>query len=168
MKWLAKDNGIKLSTQIINKRLHLADTRTRRPAIRITVTWKDIKARLQWARAHVRGHWMTGTQYCSLTNSYYVWRSSTERFVPIYIASHHRLLEAQSADISMQANTDLYVVQKGIPSAARYVIYISDVKVPPYAGTIGPDFILFDGNAHPDLECVTNKYLQIPTMETMD
>ena len=58
---------------------------------------------------------------------------------------------------SMQGNTDPYVIQNGTPTAARYIIEI-----------LSPDFILMDDNAHPDRDCVTNKYLQTATMERMD
>ena len=56
----------------------------------------------------------------------------------------------------------------GTPMAARSIIEILDVYVPPYAGATGPDFILMADNAHPDWACVTNKYLQTATVERMD
>ena len=75
---------------------------------------------------------MTGTQYCSLNSVDFadrrvrVWRSSTERFVPISIANHGRL-SWYMADISMQGNRDPYVVQNGTPTTVRYIIEILDV-----------------------------------------
>ena len=50
------------------------------------------------------------------------------------------------AYISMQSKTDLYIVQNGKLTAARYVNEILDVYVRPYAGAIGPDFIFMDDN----------------------
>ena len=89
-----------LSTQIIRNRLHWADIRTRRPAIRITVTWKDIQARLQWAHVHVRrtlNYWYpilftNQSKFCEdfTDRRVCVWRS-TELFVPIRISNHDRL-----------------------------------------------------------------------------
>ena len=39
---------------LIRSRLHWADMRAGRPAIHITVPWKDIQARLLWAHVYVR------------------------------------------------------------------------------------------------------------------
>ena len=49
--------------------------------------------------------------------------------------------------ISAQGKMDLHVIDNGTLTAERYVNEILDVHVCPYAGAIGPDFILMDDNA---------------------
>ena len=61
---------------------------------------------------------------------------------------------------SAQEKTDLHVIDNGTLMAERYVNEILDVHVRPYAGAIGPDFILMDDNAHAHRASITNRYLE--------
>ena len=68
----------------------------------------------------------------------------------------------------MQGKTDLYIVQNGTLTAARYGNEILGVYVRPYAGAICPDFILMDNNARPHRAWIISEYLQSATIEIMD
>ena len=71
--------GVMISTHLIRNRLFWADMKVRRQAKHITVTWKDIQARLQGAHVHTRI--TLNNQCCSLTNQYFVWTSLTDESV---------------------------------------------------------------------------------------
>ena len=92
-------------------------------------------------------------------------------YAPVCVAYHGRSDGGSvmvSADISMQGKTDLLIVQDGTLAAARHVNEILDVYVRPYAGAIGPNFILMDDNARPHRALFTKRYLQTATIERMD
>ena len=61
--------------------------------------------------------------------------------------------------ISANGKTDLYVIENGTLTALRYCNEILDQFVRPYAGVIGPEFILMDDNARPHRTHVTNAYM---------
>ena len=71
-------------------------------------------------------------------------------------------------DISMQGKTDMYIVQNGTLTAARYVNEILDVYVRQYAVAIGSDFILMDDNARLHKVWVTNEHMQTTTIVRID
>ena len=64
------------------------------------------------------------------------------------------------AGIRAQVKTDLHVIDNGTLAAERYVNEILAVHVRPYAGAIGPDFILMDDNARAHRARITNRYLE--------
>ena len=72
------------------------------------------------------------------------------------------------AGISAQGNTDLHVIDNGTLTAERYVNEILDVPVRPYAGAIGPDFILMDDNARAHRARITNRYLEQAAIVRLD
>ena len=49
--------------------------------------------------------------------------------------------------ISVNGKTDSYVIENGTLTALRYCNEILDQFVRPYAGTIGPEFLLMDDNS---------------------
>ena len=51
--------------------------------------------------------------------------------------------------ISRAGQTDLHVLRRGTMTGVRYRDEVLDVYVRPYAGAVGPDFILMDDNARP-------------------
>ena len=72
------------------------------------------------------------------------------------------------AGISRGGRTDLHIVMRGIITGVRYRDEILDVYVIPYAGAIGPQFILMDDNARPHRARVFEEYLQLETIVRMD
>ena len=71
------------------------------------------------------------------------------------------------AGISINGKTDLYVIQNRTLTALRYCNEILKF-VRPYAGAIGPGYILMDDNARPHRALITNAYLEHETIVSMD
>ena len=81
-----------------------------------------------------------------------MWRKRGERFQDAIISEHDRYGGGSImvwAGISRGGRTDLHIVMRGIMTGVRYRDEILDVYVRPYAGAIGPQFILMDDNARP-------------------
>ena len=96
---------------------------------------------------------------------------SKERFHYLNVAEHDRYGKGSGmvwAGISVNGKSDLYVVENGMLTALRYCNEILDQFVRPYAGAIGPNFILMDDNAHPHHAHVTDAYLERETIVRMD
>ena len=72
------------------------------------------------------------------------------------------------AGISRCGRTDLHIVMRGMMTGVRYRDEILDIYVRPYAGAIGPQFILMDDNARPHRARVVEEYLQQETIVRMD
>ena len=170
---LQNATGVHLSTQTIRNRLHEAGLRSRRPAIRIPLTRHPVQERLEWARDHVTWALNDWTPILFTDESRFcvdftdrrarVWRMRNERFAEVCIAEHDRYGGGSVmvwAGISAQVKTDLHVIDNGTLTAERYVNEILDVHVRPYAGAIGPDFILMDDNARAHRARITNRYLE--------
>jgi len=173
--------GVRVSTQTVRNRLHSVGMRARRPAIRIPLMRQHLQTRLQWARGHVTWTLNDWTPVLFTDESRFcvdftdrrvrVWRMTHERFAPVCIANHDRYGGGSImvwSGISMQGKTDLHIVDNGSLTGQRYVDVILDVYVRPYAGAIGPEFILMDDNASPHRAMVTNRYLQDATIVRMD
>ena len=96
---------------------------------------------------------------------------SKKRFHFLNVAEHGRYGKGSVmvwAGISVNRKTDLYVVENGTLTAVRYCNEILDQFVRPYAGAIGPDFILMDDKARPHRAHVTDAYLERETIVRMD
>ena len=94
-----------------------------------------------------------------------------ERFAEVCIAEHDRYGGGSVmvwAGISAQGKTDLHVFDNGTLMAERNINEILDVHVRPYAGAIGPDFILKDDNARAHRACITNQYLEQAAIVRLD
>ena len=68
-------------------------------------------------------------------------------------------------DIGINGKADLYIIENGTLVALRYCNEILDQFARPYEGAIGPEFILMDDNARPQ---VTNVYLEHETIVRID
>ena len=123
---------------------------------------------------------MTGPPFFSLMSPGFVWttdrrarvwRMRNERFAEVCIAEHDRYGGGSVmvwVGISAQGKTDLHVIDNGTLTAERYVNEILDVHVRPYAGAIGPDFILMDDNARAHRARITNRYLEQAAIVRLD
>ena len=115
-----------LSTQTIRNRLHHAGMRSRRPAIRVSLTRYHVQMRLAWARDHVtwtQNDWAPvrftdESRFCVdfTDRRARVWRMPNERFAPVCVAEHDRFGGGSVmvlAGISAQGKTDLHVIDNG-------------------------------------------------------
>ena len=178
---LQNATGVRLSMQTIRNRLQEAGLRSRRPAIRIPLTRHHVQERLEWARDHVTWALNDWTPILFTDESRFcvdftdrrarVWRMRNECFAEVCIAEHDRHGRGSVmvwAGISAQGKTDLHVIDNGTLTAERYVNEILDVHVRPYAGAIGPDFILMDDNARAHRAHITNRYLEQAAIVRLD
>ena len=70
--------------------------------------------------------------------------------------------------ISLRGRTYLHVLDNGSPTVQRYRDEILHVHVRPYAGAIGPNFILMDDTTRAHRARIVNGYLQREAIERMD
>ena len=81
-----------------------------------------------------------------------MWRRAGERYQDANVAEHDRYGGGSLmiwGGISRAGQTDLHVLRRGTMTRVRYRDKVLDVYVRPYAGAVGPDFILMDDNARP-------------------
>ena len=170
-----------MSTQTVRNRLHEFGLIARRPAVRVPLTRQLVQDQLDFARTHFR--WTTRdwtpvlftdeSRFClDFTDKrQLVWRMSKERFHYLNVAEHDRYGKGSVmvwANISVSGKTDLYVVENGTLTAVRYCNEILDPFVRPYAGAIGPNFILIDDNARPHRAYDTDANLERETIVRID
>lgn len=174
-------SGVSVSTQTIRNRLHTAGLNSRRPCVRIPLTVRHRRDRLDWAHDHVtwtHNDWAPvlftdESRYCLdfTDRRQRVWRRQRERFNDAYINEHDRYGGGSImvwGGISRNGRTDLHVMGRGTMTGVRYRDEILNVYVRPYAGAVGPDFILMDDNARPHRARVVNQFLEQETIVRMD
>ena len=165
----------------MRNRLHDAGLRARRPAIRVPLTRRHIQERLDFAHLHL--HWTIAdwepvlftdeSRFCIdfTDRRARVWRLPTEIFHPDSVAEHNRYGGGSImvwGGISLRGRTELRVINNGTRTAQRYRDEILDVHMRPYAGAIGPDFLLMDDNATVHRARIVQEYLQKERIERMD
>lgn len=100
----------------------------------------------------------------------YVWRREGERFAQCTIRETDAFGGGSVlvwAGISLDGKTDLHIVN-GTMTGRRYIDEVLEPIVRPYAGAIGPDFILQDDNARPHRARIVDNFLQDEGIERMD
>ena len=63
-------------------------------------------------------------------------------------------------EVHFDCSTDMYVILNGDLTGVYYRDEIVQEFVHPYAGAMGQDFVLMNGNAHPHRACVVNEYIE--------
>ena len=137
------------------------------PLLPLPLTRQHVQDRLDFARTNVRWtirDWtpvlFTESKFCfDFTDRRQLWRMPKQRFDKLNVAELDRYGNGSVmiwAGISVNGKTDLYVIENGTLTALRYYNEILDQFVRPYAGAIGPVFILMDDNARPHRVHVTN------------
>ncbi|XP_052772677.1 uncharacterized protein LOC128211697 [Mya arenaria] len=138
-------SGIRISEQTVRNRLHAANIRTRRPAVRPPL--KPGQRRLRWAFSQdhhniplVRLRSVLFTDESKFRVAFHdgrrrVWRQKNERFKDCCIQEHDRFgcpSELVWGGVSYDGSTDLYVIQNGSLTGVRYRDEILDACVRPY------------------------------------
>ncbi len=70
--------------------------------------------------------------------------------------------------ISMEGRTDLYRLDNGTLTAIRYRDKILGAIVRPYAGAVGPGFLLVHNNARPHVARVCRQFLEDEGIDTIE
>ncbi len=170
---LQQATGVNVSDQTIRNRLHEGGLRARRPLVGPVLTARHRGARLAFVTEHQNWHvrhWhpVLFTDECRFTLSTCdrcerVWRSSGEQ---------HDQFGGRSVmvwgGISMEGRTDLYRLDNGTLTAIRYRDEILGTIVRPYAGPVGPGFLLVHGNARPHVARVCRQFLEDEGIYTIE
>ncbi|KAJ8348305.1 hypothetical protein SKAU_G00268940 [Synaphobranchus kaupii] len=141
---------------------HEGGMRARRPVVGPVLTAQHRAARLAFAREHqnwqVR-HWCPvlftdesrfTLSTCDRRES--VWRRRGERYAACNIIQHDWFGGGSVmvwGGISLEGRTNLHVLANGTLTAVRYRDEILRPIVRPYAGAVGPGFLLVQDNARP-------------------
>ena len=173
--------GVNISTQTVHNSLRQSGFRSRRACIRIPLPRLHKQARLNWTQDHL--NWTDNdwdpeffndeSRYClDFTDRRdRVWRRHGEQFQDANMSEHDPYGEGSImvwGGISRGGRTDPHIVIKGTTTGLCYRDDILDVYVRPYAGAIGPQFVLMDDNARPHRARVVEEYLQQDTIVPMD
>ena len=99
-----------------------------------------------------------------------VWRRCNKPFHFPDVAQHDRYGGGSImvwGGISVQDKTELHVFQNGMVTGVGYRDEILHPIVRPYAGAIGPTFILMDDNARPHRARVVDQYYEDESIERL-
>ena len=178
---LQQATGVNVSAQTIRNRLHEGGLRARRPVVCPVLTAQHRGARLAFAIEHQNWHvchWrpVLFTDESRFTLSTCdrrerVWRSQGERYAACNIVQHDRVGGGSVmvwGGISMEGRTDLYRLENGSLTAIRYRDEILEPMVRPYAGAVGPGFLLMHNNARPHVARVCRQYLEDEGIDTIE
>lgn len=178
---LQQATNVHVSAQTVRNRLHEGGMRARRPQVGVVLTAQHHAGRLAFAREHqdwqIR-HWrpVLFTDESRLTLSTCdrrdrVWRRRGERSAACNILQHDRFGGGSVmvwGGISLGGRTALHVLARGSLTAIRYRDEILRPLVRPYAGAVGPGFLLMQDNARPHVAGVCQQFLQEEGIDAMD
>ncbi|KAL0185662.1 hypothetical protein M9458_017332, partial [Cirrhinus mrigala] len=163
-------------------RLHEGGMRARRPQVGVVLTAQHCAGRLAFAREHQDRHWrpVLFTDESRFTLSTCdrrdrVWRRRGERSAACNVLRHDRFGSGSVmvwvwvwGGISLEGRTALHVLARGSPTAIRYRDEILRPLVRPYAGAVGPGFLLMQDSARPHVAGVCQQFLQDEGIDAMD
>ncbi|KAI3368181.1 hypothetical protein L3Q82_007907 [Scortum barcoo] len=183
---LQQATNVHVSAQTVRNRLHEGGMRARRPQVGVVLTAQHRAGRLAFAREHqdwqIR-HWrpVLFTDESRFTLSTCdrrdrVWRRRVsrgrgERSAACNILQHDRFGSGSVmvwGGISLGGRTALHVLARGSLTAIRYRDEILRPLVRPYAGAVGPGFLLMQDNARPHVAGVCQQFLQDEGIDAMD
>ena len=178
---LQQATNVQVSAQTVRNRLHEDGMHARRPQLGPVLSVGHRRARLTFAREHqywqIR-HWrpvlFTDESRFTLNTCDRrdrVWRRSGQRSANCNILEHDRFGGPSVmvwGGISLEGRTDLYVLAGGTMNAIRYRDEILRPIVRPYAGAVGPGFLLMHDNAHPHVARVCQQFLHDEGIDAMD
>jgi transposase len=185
---LQQATNVHVSAQTVRNRLHEGGMRARRPQVGVVLTAQHRAGRLAFAREHqdwqIR-HWrpVLFTDESRFTLSTCdrrdrVWRRRGERSrrrgersAACNILQHDRFGGGSVmvwGGISLGGRTALHVLARGSVTAIRYRDEILRPLVRPYAGAVGPGFLLMQDNARPHVAGVCLQFLQDEGIDAMD
>ncbi|MCJ8746514.1 hypothetical protein PDJAM_G00142610 [Pangasius djambal] len=178
---LQQATGVNVSDQTIRNRLYEGGLRARRPLVGPVLTARHHGARLPFAVEHQNWqirHWrpVLFTDESRFTLSTWdrrerVRRSHGERYAACNIAQHDRFGGGSVmvwGGISMEGRTDLYRLDNGTLTAIRYRDEILGPILRPYAGAVGPGFLLVHDSAWPHVARVCRQFLEDEGIDTIE
>ncbi|KAL0177266.1 hypothetical protein M9458_026160, partial [Cirrhinus mrigala] len=178
---LQQATNVHVSAQTVRNRLHEGGMRARRPQVGVVLTAQHHAGRLAFAREHqdwqIR-HWrpvlFTDERRFTLSTCDRrdrVWRRRGEHSAACNILQHDRFGSGAVmvwGGISLEGRTALHVLARGSLTAIRYRDEIRRPLVRPYAGAVGPGFLLMQNNARLHVAGVCQQFLQDEGIDAMD
>ncbi|KAI4904895.1 hypothetical protein NFI96_009961 [Prochilodus magdalenae] len=140
--------AVNVSDQTIRNRPHEGGLRARRPVVGSVLTGQHHRARLAFATEHQ--NW----QIRHISFSQHDWFGGGSVMV--------------WGGIFLEGRTDLYRLDNGSLTAIRYQDEILGPVVRPYAGAVGPGFLLVHNNAWPHVARVCRQFLENEGIDTID
>uniref|UniRef100_A0A8C5MHW0 Transposase n=1 Tax=Leptobrachium leishanense TaxID=445787 RepID=A0A8C5MHW0_9ANUR len=180
---LLRATNVHVAAQTVRNRLHEGGMRARRPHVGVLLTAQHHTGRLAFAREHQDWqlrHWhpVLFTDESRFTLSTCdrrdrVWRSRGERSAACNILQHDRFGSGSVmvwGGISLGGCTALHVLARGSLTDIRYRQWHEILRhlVRPYAGAVGPGFLLMRDNARPHVAGVCHQFLQDEGIDAMD
>uniref|UniRef100_A0AAR2KAC6 Transposase Tc1-like domain-containing protein n=1 Tax=Pygocentrus nattereri TaxID=42514 RepID=A0AAR2KAC6_PYGNA len=173
---LQQATNVHVSAQTVRNRLHEDGMRARRPQMGVVLTVQHHAGRLAFAREHQDWqihHWcpvlFTDESRFTLSTCDRVWRRRGERSAACNILDRFGSGSVMVwGGISLEGRTALHVLARGSLTAIRYQDEILRPLVRPYAGGVGPGFLLMQDNARPHVAGVCQQFLQDEGIEAMD
>ncbi|KAI4873516.1 hypothetical protein NFI96_032599, partial [Prochilodus magdalenae] len=178
---LQQATNVHVSAQTVRNRLHEDGMSAQHPQMGVVLTAQHRAGCLAFAREHqdwqIR-HWrpVLFTDESRFTLSTCdrrdkIWRRRGERSAACNILQHDRFGSGSVmvwGGISLEGRTALHVLARGSLTAIRYQDKILRPLVRPYAGAVGPGFLLMQDNARPHVAGVCQQFLQDEGIEAMD
>ncbi|KAL0186269.1 hypothetical protein M9458_017939 [Cirrhinus mrigala] len=178
---LQQATNVHVSAQTVGNRLHEGGMRARRSQVGVVLTAQHCAGRLAFAREHQDWqihHWRSVlfTDESRFTLSTCdrrdrVWRRRGERSAACNNLQHDWFGSGSVvvwSGISLEGRTALHVLTRGSLTAIRYRDEILRPLVRPYAGEVGPGFLLMQDNARPHVAGVCQQFLQDEGIDAMD
>ncbi|KAI4874218.1 hypothetical protein NFI96_005717 [Prochilodus magdalenae] len=168
-------------TQTIRNRPHEGGLRARRPVVGPVLTGQHRRARLAFATEHQ--NWQICPRRLVLftdVSRFYLstcdrrdrlWRRHGECYPACNIIQHDWFGGGSVmawGGISLEGRTDLYRLNNGTLTAIRHQDKILRPLVRPYAGAVGPGFLLVHNNARPHVARVCRQFLENEGIDTID
>uniref|UniRef100_A0A4W5KGK7 Tc1-like transposase DDE domain-containing protein n=1 Tax=Hucho hucho TaxID=62062 RepID=A0A4W5KGK7_9TELE len=168
---LQQATNVHVSAQTVRNRLHEGGMRARRPQVGVVLTAREHQ---DWQICHWRPVLFTDESRFTLSTRDRrdrVWRRRGERSAACNILQHDRFGGGSVmvwGGISLGGRTALHVLARGSLTAIRYRDEILRPLVRPYAGAVGPGFLLMQDNARPHVAGVCQQFLQKEGIDAMD
>ncbi|KAI4898896.1 hypothetical protein NFI96_004812 [Prochilodus magdalenae] len=173
--------AVNVSDQTIRNRPHEGGLRARRPVVGPVLTGQHRRARLAFATEH-QNHQIRHRCLVLFTGESRVylstcdrrdrlWRRRGECYAACNIVQHDRFGGGSVmawGGISLEGRTDLYRLDTGTLTAIRYRDEILGPGVRPYAGAVGPGFLLVHNSARPHVARVCRQFLESEGIDTID
>ena len=100
-----------------------------------------------------------------------VWRRRGERYAAWIIIQHDWFSGGSLmvwGVISLEGHANLHGIPNSTLTAVRYRVQILRAIVRPYTGTVGPGFLLVQGNARPHVARVCRQFLDNESINALD
>ena len=172
--------GVNIPNQTVRNRLRAGNLRSRRPAVRTTLTQRHRRARCDWCHQHIQWTRQQWSRVLFSDESQFnlhfndsrtrVYRSQGERFSDATVSKYDRFgggLVVVWAGVTMNQRTWFCIVDGNL-NAQRSVNDILQPVVVPFLGRMNQGAVLQDDNALPHRGPVVNEFIRQFNIRRLD